>query len=304
MSKHILITGGTGLLGKILTKELQNQGHHVSILSRNPEKVKGVKAFYWDVEKQEIDEQCLDGIDTVIHLAGEGIADKKWTFKRKQEIIDSRVNSIQLIYQLMSKNQNSVKAVVSASAVGFYGDRADEILTEESNKGTGFLSDACHFWEEAVDEGQQFEVRIVKLRIGLLLTSKGGVLAPFKLMVNTFTAMNFGNGRQWFPWIHADDLVGMFAWAVNDDKITGVFNATAPTPVTNSVFTKTLAKVLKKPFWPFQIPVFMLKMILGERKELLLMSDKTDSKKIQQAGYVFKFVDLKKALEDITSNNK
>lgn len=304
MSKHILITGGTGLLGKILTKELQNQGHHVSILSRSPEKVKGVKAFYWDVEKQEIDEQCLDGIDTVIHLAGEGIADKKWTFKRKQEIIDSRVNSIQLIYQLMSKNQNSVKAVVSASAVGFYGDRADEILKEESNKGTGFLSDACHFWEEAVDEGQQFEVRIVKLRIGLLLTSKGGVLAPFKLMVNTFTAMNFGNGRQWFPWIHADDLVGMFAWAVNDDKITGVFNATAPTPVTNSVFTKTLAKVLKKPFWPFQIPVFMLKMILGERKELLLMSDKTDSKKIQQAGYVFKFVDLKKALEDITSNNK
>lgn len=304
MSKHILITGGTGLLGKILTKELQNQGHHVSILSRNPEKVKGVKAFYWDVEKQEIDEQCLDGIDTVIHLAGEGIADKKWTFKRKQEIIDSRVNSIQLIYQLMSKNQNRVKAVVSASAVGFYGDRADEILTEESNKGTGFLSDACHFWEEAVDEGQQFEIRIVKLRIGLLLTSKGGVLAPFKLMVNTFTAMNFGNGRQWFPWIHADDLVGMFAWAVNDDKITGVFNATAPTPVTNSVFTKTLAKVLKKPFWPFQIPVFMLKMILGERKELLLMSNKTDSKKIQQAGYVFKFVDLKKALEDITSNNK
>lgn len=304
MSKHILITGGTGLLGKILTKELQNQGHHVSILSRSPEKVKGVKAFYWDVEKQEIDEQCLDGIDTVIHLAGEGIADKKWTFKRKREIIDSRVNSIQLIYQLMSKNQNRVKAVVSASAVGFYGDRADEILTEESNKGTGFLSDACHFWEEAVDEGQQFEVRIVKLRIGLLLTSKGGVLAPFKLMVNTFTAMNFGNGRQWFPWIHADDLVGMFAWAVNDDKITGVFNATAPTPVTNSVFTKTLAKVLKKPFWPFQIPVFMLKMILGERKELLLMSNKTDSKKIQQAGYVFKFGDLKKALEDITSNNK
>lgn len=304
MSKHILITGGTGLLGKILTKELQNQGHHVSILSRSPEKVKGVKAFYWDVEKQEIDEQCLDGIDTVIHLAGEGIADKKWTFKRKQEIIDSRVISIQLIYQLMSKNQNRVKAVVSASAVGFYGDRADEILTEESNKGTGFLSDACHFWEEAVDQGQQFEIRIVKLRIGLLLTSKGGVLAPFKLMVNTFTAMNFGNGRQWFPWIHADDLVGMFAWAVNDDKITGVFNATAPTPVTNSVFTKTLAKVLKKPFWPFQIPVFMLKMILGERKELLLMSNKTDSKKIQQAGYVFKFVDLKKALEDITSNNK
>jgi uncharacterized protein (TIGR01777 family) len=301
MSKNILITGGTGLLGKILTKELQNQGHQVSILSRNPDKVKNVKAFYWDVEKQEIDESCLQGIDTIVHLAGEGIADKKWTPKRKKEIIDSRVDSIQLLYSLIAKNDTTVKSIVSASAVGFYGNRADEILTEESPKGTGFLSDSCGFWEEAVDKGNELGLRVIKLRIGLLLTPKGGVLEPFKLMVKTFSAMKFGSGKQWFPWVHATDLVGMFAWAVNNSQFEGVYNATAPSPVTNTEFTKTLAKVMNRPFWPFQIPVFLLKIALGERKELLLMSNRTDSQKIQDAGYRFKYTDLKKALEDVTS---
>ena len=301
MSKNILITGGTGLLGKILTKELQSQGHQVSILSRNPDRVKDVKAFYWDVEKQEIDDKCLQGIDTIIHLAGSGIADEKWTDERKQDIINSRVNSIKLIYKLIDKNDTSVKSVVSASAVGFYGDRGEELLTEESPKGTGFLSDSCGLWEDAVDQGKDFGLRVVKLRIGLLLTPKGGVLEPFKLMVKTFTAMKFGNGRQWFPWVHAADLVGMFAWAVNHQEIEGVFNATAPSPVRNKEFTQTLSKVLKRPFWPFQIPVFTLKIALGERKELLLMSTKTDSTKIQQTGYKFKYLDLTKALEDVTS---
>lgn len=301
MSKNILITGGTGLLGKILTKELQSQGHQVSILSRNPKKVKSAKAFYWDVDKQEIDETCLNGIDTIVHLAGEGIADKKWTEKRKQEIIDSRVDSIQLLYHLIAKQETSVKSIVSASAVGFYGDREDELLTEESPKGTGFLSDSCKFWEDAVEKGSELGLRIVKLRIGLLLTPKGGVLEPFKLMVKTFSAMKFGDGKQWFPWVHADDLVGMFSWAVNHPEIEGVFNATAPSPVTNTEFTKTLSKVMKRPFWPIQIPVFALKIALGERKELLLMSNRTDSQKIQKAGYQFKYTNLKKALEDVIS---
>lgn len=301
MSKNILITGGTGLLGKTLTKELQAQGHHVSILSRNPDQVKTVKAFYWDVEKQEVDATCLQGIDTIIHLAGAGIADEKWTDERKQAIIDSRVKSIQLLYQLIDKTDSTVKSVVSASAVGFYGDRGEEVLTEESPKGIGFLSDSCDLWEKAVDEGKALGLRVVKLRIGLLLTPKGGVLEPFKLMVKTFTAMKFGDGKQWFPWVHVADMVGMFSWAVNHAEIEGVFNATAPSPVRNKEFTQTLSTVLKRPFWPFQIPVFTLKIALGERKELLLMSNKTDSTKIQQTGYKFKYLDLTKALEDVTS---
>ncbi len=303
MGKNILITGGTGLLGKILTKNLQDKGHHVAILSRNPKEVKSPKAFYWNVKKQEIDEQCIEGIDIIIHLAGAGIADEKWTDERKKVIIDSRVNSISLIYDLIQRKQAKIEAVISASAVGFYGDRGNELLTEESAAGSGFLSEACVAWEKAVDQGAKEDLRIVKIRIGLLLTKEGGVLKPFKIMAKTFSAMKFGDGQQWFPWIHIDDIVGMFSLAVENKEIEGVYNGSAPSAVRNEEFIKTLAKVMHKPFWPIRIPEFALNIGLGERKELLMMSNRTDSSKIQNAGYQFKYVDLKKALENITSEN-
>lgn len=298
--KSILITGGTGLLGKLLTKEFQNQGHKVAVLSRSPDRVKNVKAFYWDIGKQEIDKKCLEGVDTIVHLAGAGIADEKWTEKRKKELIDSRVNSIQLLYKLIAETTtSSVNSIISASAVGYYGDRGEEVLVEESVKGNGFLPECCKLWESAVDNGSELGLRIVKLRIGLLLTPKGGVLEPFRKMVNSFTAMKFGNGKQWMPWIHADDLVGMFSWAVNNDQITGVFNASAPSPVRNKEFVKVLSKVLRKPFWPLAVPGFFFGILLGERKELVLMSNHTNAQKVQESGFEFKYLDLKEALEDI-----
>lgn len=297
--KSILITGGTGLLGKLLTKELQNQGHTVSVLSRHPDSVKDVKAFYWNVDHQEIDKRCLDGVDTIIHLAGAGIADKKWTEKRKQELISSRVDSIGLLYKLIEETKSSVNSIISASAVGYYGDRKEEILFEDSAKGEGFLPDCCEQWETAVDKGTEMGLRVVKIRIGLLLTSKGGVLEPFKKMVNSFTAMKFGNGKQWMPWIHADDLVGMFSYAVNEEDISGVFNASAPSPVRNKEFVKVLSKVLEKPFWPFAVPGFFFKILLGERDELILMSNRTSSKKIQDNGFNFKYLDLREAFKDL-----
>lgn len=299
MGKKILITGGTGLLGKVLSEELVEKGHTVSLLSRNPDKVEKYKAYYWNVKKQEIDEKCIDGIDIVIHLAGAGIADEKWTEERKKTIIDSRTKSIQLIYDLLKKKNSKVEAVISASAVGFYGDRGNEILTEQSESGSGFLSETCVAWENAVDCGSNVSQRIVKFRIGLPMTEEGGVLKPFKLMANTFSAMKFGDGQQWVPWIHVDDLVGMFAMAVENEEIKGVFNASAPTPVRNQEFVKDLAKTLKKPFWPFFVPKFALKLAMGERDELVLMSNRTDSTKIQNAGYHFKYTDLKKAFKDI-----
>ena len=219
MAKKILVTGGTGLVGDLLTKKLQDQGYDVSIMSRNPEKVKNLKAFYWDSKKQEIDEKCLDGIDTIIHLAGENIADGRWTDQRKKILISSRTESIGLLYDLMKRREHQVKAVLSASAVGFYGDRANEILDEESFVGTGFLAHCCNEWEKAVDQGTEIGLRVAKFRIGLLLTPKGGVLEIFKLMVKTFTATKLGSGQQWFPWIHSDDLIGMFLWVVEYDYV-------------------------------------------------------------------------------------
>ena len=304
MAKSILITGGTGLLGTLLTKELQRQGHKVSVLSRNPERVKNVKAFYWDVDKQEIDKKCVEGVNVIVHLAGEGIADKKWTKKRKQALIESRVNSIELLYKLIAEKSSTVESVISASAVGFYGDRGEEILVEESSIGTGFLAECCRQWEDAVERGTKLELRIVKFRIGLLLTQKGGVLEPFKKMVNTYTAMSFGNGRQWFPWVHTDDLVEMFSWAINENQVAGVFNASAPTPVRNKDFTKELAKVLKKPFWPISIPKILLKIVLGERSELLLMSSHTSAQKILDRGFEFKYTDLNISITVINHTGK
>ena len=300
MAKKILVTGGTGLVGDLLTKKLQDQGYDVNIMSRNPEKVKNLKAFYWDSKKQEIDEKCLDGIDTIIHLAGENIADGRWTDQRKKILISSRSESIGLLYDLMKRREHQVKAVLSASAVGFYGDRANEILDEESFVGTGFLAHCCNEWEKAVDQGTEIGLRVAKFRIGLLLTPKGGVLEIFKLMVKTFTATKLGSGQQWFPWIHSDDLIGMFLWAVENDNVKGVFNATAPNPVRNKEFTKTLSDVLHRPFWPLAIPKSMFKLLMGEKSELVLMSTHTKSDKIIKAGFTFKFLCLKTALQDLT----
>lgn len=300
MSKRILITGGTGLLGNLMTARLQELGYHVSILSRSPDQVHHAKAFYWNIRKKEIDENCVKDIDIIIHLAGAGIADKKWTDARKQELIDSRTESISLLYNLLSRVPHSVETVISASAVGFYGDRGDETLTEQSSAGNDFLAGCCTQWESAVDKGKDYGLRVIKFRIGLLLTEEGGVLEPFKKMVNTFTAASFGNGQQWFPWIHKDDLIGMFIWAAINPEVNGVYNAVAPNPVRNHEFTKQLSKTLNKPFWPFHIPPFLLNIILGERKELLLMSNRVSSKKIEEQGYNFQFVNLVQALVDIT----
>ncbi len=300
MAKKILVTGGTGLVGNMLTKKLQDQGYEVSIMTRSPENVKHLKAFYWDIKKQEIDEKCLDGIDTIIHLAGENIADGRWTDDRKKALISSRTESIGLIYDLMKRKEHQVKTVLSASAVGFYGDRGEEILDETSKSGTGFLAYCCEEWEKAVEEGTEMGLRVAKFRIGLLLTPKGGVLDIFKLMVKSFTATKLGSGEQWFPWIHSDDLVGMFLWAVENEDAKGVYNATAPNPVRNKEFTKTLSDVLHRPFWPFAIPKAMFKLLMGEKSELVLMSTHTKSDKIIKAGYTFKFLSLKTALEDLT----
>jgi len=304
MTKNILITGGSGMLGRLLTKELQSQGHDISILSRNPDQVDHVKAFYWDIEKQEIDKKCLEGIQVIIHLAGEEIASKAWTDNRKRKLISSRVDSIQLLYKTIAEDGvATVESVISASAVGYYGNRDEEILVEQSSRGNGFLAECCDQWEDAVDKGKELGMRVVKFRIGLPLTQKGGVLAPFKMMVRTYTGMSFGSGQQWLPWIHWEGLVGMFVWAIDKEQLDGVFNASPPFPVRNTEFTEELATVLRKPFWPLTLHGFFFKILLGERSELLLMSTNISAHKAQHNGFVFKYPSFKRAIENITAKS-
>lgn len=299
MPQKILITGATGLVGRKLIPALQQLGHEIVILSRKNNQIKDVKTFIWDVYKQEIDANCLNGVTTIIHLAGEGIADKRWTAERKQQIIDSRVLSTQLLYKTIKETNSAVKSFISASAVGFYGDRGDEILTEESARGNDFLSDCCVKWENAVDEGLAMHIRVAKIRIGLILSKEGGALAAMEKPIKFFVGAPLGSGKQWMPWIHLDDILGIFIKAVEDQEMIGAYNACAPFPVTNKLLTKSIAKQLNRPVWPVNVPKFALNALLGEMSILPLMSNNTLSQKILNTGYKFAFTNLDDALESI-----
>ena len=299
MAKNILITGATGLVGKQLIPELQRRGNNVVVLSRKQTTIKDVKVFIWDVYNQTIDANALNGIDTIINLAGEGIADEKWTEERKKKIIDSRVLSAQLLYKTIIETKAAVTTFISASAVGFYGDRGDEILTETSAPGEGFLSDCCIAWENAANQGIDLGIRVVKIRIGLILSKEGGALAAMEKPIKYFVGAALGSGKQWMPWIHLDNIVGIFSTAVEDVNMSGPYNASSPFPVTNKLLTKTIAQKLNRPVWPFNVPKFALKTLLGEMSILPLMSNNTMVQKLLDTGYKFVYVNLDDALTSI-----
>lgn len=298
----VLITGASGLIGPKLIRLLLEKGHQVSVLSRNPHKIKGVNVFQWDIDNQTIDKQAFEGVDTIIHLAGAGIADERWTKARKQLIIDSRVQSTKLLYRGIEEANASIKTIISASAVGFYGDRADEILTENSSNGTGFLAECCQEWENAVDLGQKFNVRLVKFRIGLVLSKQGGALSKLETPVSLFLGAPLGSGKQWMPWIHVTDLISLFEKAIENPVFEGTFNACSPIPVTNFEFTKILAKTLFRPVWPIKVPEFVLKAVLGEMSQVILISNHTSSQKLLNAGFKFRYAGLEEALKEIYSH--
>ncbi|MDB5110137.1 MAG: hypothetical protein JWR67_1251 [Mucilaginibacter sp.] len=299
MAKHILLTGGAGLLGNDLTRLLLYKGYKVSHLSRSPGKDARVKTYLWDINKGLIDEKSIDGVDIIIHLAGAGIADKRWTKKRKKELIDSRTRSIELIYQLIKNKPNQVKTVISASATGYYSDRGDELLTETSSPSNDFLSDCCIQWEEAVDKGEVLGLRILKFRTGVALTAKGGALPQLARPVKLGIGSPLGSGKQWMPWIHHHDVVNMYLYGIENEHLKGVYNMVAPNPVTNRQLTRAVANQLFKPLWLPNIPAFVLKLLFGEMSIVVLGSTKVSAQKIEEAGFKFKFSEISEALKDI-----
>ncbi|HEY8928879.1 MAG TPA: TIGR01777 family oxidoreductase [Mucilaginibacter sp.] len=297
-NKSILLTGGTGLIGKALTEQLLANGHTVSHLSRKPGKDSRVKTFLWDVHKGEIDARCVDEVDIIIHLAGAGIAEKRWTDERKREIIDSRTRSIGLIYDLLRKKKHTVNSVVSASAIGYYSDRGNELQTEDSAPNTDFMARCCVEWEAAVDEGKDMNLRIAKFRTGVVLANEG----PLKLMaqpVKLYVGSPLGNGKQWVPWIHWQDVVDMYLMAVENETFAGTYNMVAPNPVTNKELIKAISKQLHKPLWAPNVPAFFLKLLLGEMSTIVLGSTKVSAQKIEDAGFKFKYPVIESALSEI-----
>ncbi len=301
MAHRILITGGNGSVAKALTTALLQKGFEVCHLSRSKGKNRDIATFIWDVDAGGIDDRCLDGVDTIIHLAGAGIADGRWTEKRKKEIIESRTHSIALIYALMQRIKNQVTTVISASASGFYSNRGDELLTEQSLPLTDFMSHCCKLWEQAVDKGSELGLRIVKFRTGVVLDKTSGALLKIAQPIKLGLGAVLGSGKQWISWITLNDVVKMYLFALEKQDLNGVFNMATPNPVTNQQLTTAIAKQLNKPLWLPNVPAFALKLALGEMSLVVLGSTKMEVSKIQNAGFIFANADLETALKSIYS---
>lgn len=305
MIKTILITGGTGLVGKKLVKLLVQKGYKINLLVRKIGKrneIAGVRTFIWDIYKREIDKECIQDADAIIHLAGEEIAGKRWTEERKRQIIESRTESIRMIYDLMLKNKNQINHIISASAIGYYGNRGDELLTESSLPYKNFLSETCIAWEEAVDEGEKLGLRIVKLRTGIILDSKGGALPQMAKPVKFGLGVILGSGSQWVSWIHVKDVLQIYTYALENENIKGVYNMVAPEPVNFDTMTHAIAKGMKKSSLFFHVPELVLKVAIGEMSMMVLESTKVSSDKLEKAGYIFEYPNIQEALNEIYNN--
>ncbi len=303
--KTILISGGSGLVGSHLCKKLYDKGYKVSILSRTRKQETDIASYSWDVDKNEIEKQSIEKADCIIHLAGVNIGEEWWTTKRKQLIIDSRVKTGQLIFEKTREINNKLKVFISASAIGYYGATTSEKIFHETDPpSSDFLGESCRLWEQSADRFKELGIRTVKIRTGVVLTPQGGALAKMITPVKTGIGSAIGNGRQYIPWIHIDDLCNIYIKAIEDEEMNGTYNAVAPDHQTNRDFTHILARVLKKPFWMTNIPALLFKLIFGKMSEILLKGSRVSSEKIITAGYIFKFTNLESALIDLLTKNK
>ena len=292
--KQILISGGSGLVGKQITALLEKKGYEVAWLSRSSQ---NRKSFLWDVEKAQIDPEALEWADAVIHLAGTGVADKRWTPERKKQILESRTQSTQLLYSAIEKAENKPSTFISASAVGYYGFNTGTTLVDESSPvGKDFLAQVVQAWENEVKKMESLHLRTVMLRIGIVLDNEGGAL---KEILKLPVAAPLGSGDQWMSWIHIEDLARMFVFALEKTTLQGVYNAVGPNPATNQQLTREAAYASGKPYVGMGAPAFMLRLVLGEMAAMVLGGNRVSSQKIQKAGFQFEFYELAVALKDL-----
>lgn len=297
----ILITGATGLVGTELVALLLENGIKIHYLTTSKTKIESkphYQGFYWNPEKSFIDENCLMGVDVIIHLAGATVS-KRWTTNYKQEIIESRTLSSNLLYSCLKNHPNQVKQIVSASAIGIYPDSLTEIYSEENKSvDDSFLGQVVVKWEESVDVFSRLNLKVCKLRIGLVLSDKGGALSEMVKPIKLGFGSPFGSGKQVQSWIHIHDLASMFYFAIKN-QWEGPFNAVAPNPVTNAELTKAIAKTFNKPLFMPNIPKFAMKLILGEMHQLLFLSQNVSSAKAEKNGFQFRYRDLAKTLDNL-----
>jgi len=296
----ILIAGATGLIGNELTNKLLTEGHSVSILSRSKtSKIPKTTVFVWNPEQGEIDLSAFNGVDAIINLAGAGVADKRWTSAYKQTILDSRINSTQLLINSLQITQNQVHTFINASAIGFYGTNTGSNWVDENTKcGEDFLADVVQKWEKEAFKAQNLNIRTVAIRIGIVLSGKGGALPKMALPVKYYFGAALGSGNQYVSWIDIDDLVSIFIYCLTNKTVNGAINAVAPAPVTNKEFNTALAKQINRMVFLPNLPSIILKIIIGEFAASLLGGNRVFCTKITQSGFKFQHKTLEKSLKN------
>ena len=305
----ILITGGTGMVGQSLTNLLLAKGYQVIVLTRQQKQSSRAHFSFaqWDLNKGWIDPAAIAAADYIIHLAGEGVADKRWTATRKKAILDSRVESSKLLVKALKENPNKVKAIVAASAIGWYGpDNENSKLTgfvETDPVDASFLGDTCQQWEESMHPIKALGIRLVTIRIGIVFNKMGGALAEFMKPAKLGAAAILGDGQQMVSWIHQQDLNRLMLFALETEQVVGVYNAVAPDPVNNAILTKAIAQRFHTWAIPFHVPSFVLKIMLGEMSVEVLKSAKVSASKIIAAGFSFDYASMDEALDDLLISN-
>jgi uncharacterized protein (TIGR01777 family) len=305
----VLITGGTGLVGSALTQLLVNKGYQVIILTRRSKPAEGAVSYAeWDPAAGTIDVKAVQQADMIVHLAGANVGEKRWTKKRKQEILDSRVKSANLIVQTLQSNPNKCRAVISASAIGWYGDdnlrpAGKTMFTEEVPADTEYLGATCKEWEESIGPVTAMGKRLVILRSGIVLSNHSGAFPSFKKPVKMGFAAILGNGRQVISWVHIEDAARLYLFAIENESLQGIYNAVAPQPVTNEHLTITLAQKMKGKFYiSINVPSFLLKIILGEMSVEVLKSATVSSSKISKAGFQFLYPTINVAIDQLAAS--
>ena len=298
---RVLITGATGLIGQEIVKLCHEKDIKINYLTTSKSKIiqeENYKGFYWNPKAKEIDSDCFKGVDAIIHLAGATVS-KRWTPSYKKEILASRTETTALLVNTLKALTHTVKQVVSASAIGIYPDSLTNYYDQTHNKtSSSFLGQVVSVWEEAIDEFSKLNITVSKIRIGLVLSNKGGALTELVKPIKFGLGAAFGNGKQWQSWIHIHDLANLFLYVLQND-LSGIYNGVAPNPVSNNELTKTAANALQKPLFMPNIPKFFMKLVLGDMHILLFESQRVSSKNVEDMGFYFKYNYLEPALKDL-----
>jgi uncharacterized protein len=306
----VLISGGTGLIGKKLTSYLIDRNYEVVILSRRKNESSSnpkISYSYWNIKNEVIDADVIRKADHIIHLAGARVMDKKWTKEYKKIIVDSRVKSAGLLIKALKENPNQLKSFVSASAIGWYGADGDPLVRKEGFIETdlpdkSFLGETCVLWECGVEPVIEMKIRLVKLRTGIVLSNEGGAYKEFKMPVKFGFAVILGRGSQIISWIHIDDVCRMYIDAMENRELNGVYNAVAPLPVSNKKLVLLIAEKLKNKFFiPVHVPIFLLKLVMGKRSVEILKSATVSDKKIKSMGFTFLYPTVESAIEELST---